>query len=182
MRVFILCTGRCGSTTFIKACKHIENYTASHESLSKRLDETRFDYPDNHIEADNRLSWFLGDLGTRFNNDTLFVHLLRNKEDTTISLNKRWHEYSINRAFVTAICMSSIDKLSETEKLKACGFYYDTVNNNIRHFLLNQQKKLTINLENIKDDFASFWTLIDAKGDFQAALADLVIHYNASTT
>ena len=30
--VFVLCTGRCGSTTFTQACQHIQNYTASHES------------------------------------------------------------------------------------------------------------------------------------------------------
>jgi len=180
MRVFVLCTGRCGSTTFIKACGHIENYTASHESLARRLDETRFDYPDNHIEADNRLSWFLGELGSRFNKDTLFVHLLRNKADTVLSLNKRWHNYSINKAFVTGICMTSDDKLSEDDKLKACAFFYDTINNNIRCFLAAQPNKLTVNLEKIKEDFACFWALIGAKGDFDAAIAELEIHHNAS--
>ena len=34
MRVFVLCTGRSGSTTFVRACQHIDNYTASHESTA----------------------------------------------------------------------------------------------------------------------------------------------------
>ena len=54
MRVFILCTGRTGSTTIIKAARHIKNYTADHESLARKFGEDRFKYPDNHIEADNQ--------------------------------------------------------------------------------------------------------------------------------
>lgn len=61
--VFVLCTGRCGSTTlFAQACQHIENYTASHESKIFLLGDKRLEYSQNHIEVDNRLSWFLGSL------------------------------------------------------------------------------------------------------------------------
>lgn len=31
MNVFVLCTGRCGATTFHRACEHIENYSAGHD-------------------------------------------------------------------------------------------------------------------------------------------------------
>ena len=62
MNIFVLNTGRCGSTTFIKACQHIRNYTALHESRANRIAEQRLAYPRDHIEADNRLSWFLGRL------------------------------------------------------------------------------------------------------------------------
>ena len=37
MNVFVLCTGRSGSVTFYNVCKHIKNYTTSHESR-KNLD------------------------------------------------------------------------------------------------------------------------------------------------
>jgi len=66
MRVFILCTGRTGSTSIIEACKHISNYTADHESLAKVFGNQRLDYPDYHIEADNRLSWHLGALNKKY--------------------------------------------------------------------------------------------------------------------
>ena len=56
MNVFVLCTGRCGSTTFACACRHIENYTAAHESRSHLAGPERFAYPEDHIEVDNRLS------------------------------------------------------------------------------------------------------------------------------
>ena len=62
MNVFILSTGRSGSQTFARACAHVSNYTSAHESRSGLLGDAHFDYPDNHIESDNRLSWMLGRL------------------------------------------------------------------------------------------------------------------------
>ena len=41
MNVFVLNTGRCGSTTFIEACRHITNYSAAHESKTGRLGPAR---------------------------------------------------------------------------------------------------------------------------------------------
>ena len=58
MNIFILSTGRCGSNTFIKASQHIMNYSSAHESRHGLIGDERLKYPENHIEADNRLSWF----------------------------------------------------------------------------------------------------------------------------
>jgi ferritin-like protein len=52
--------------TFIRACRHITNYTAGHETRSTLLGEDRIAYPRQHIEADNRLSWMLGKLGKKY--------------------------------------------------------------------------------------------------------------------
>ena len=91
MNVFVLCTGRCGSVTFYKACQHITNYTAGHESKTNCLFDDRVDFPDNHIEIDNRLSWFLGKLERVYNTKKVFyVHLLRSRKETADSFNKRW--------------------------------------------------------------------------------------------
>ena len=57
MNIFVLCTGRCGSMTFTKACGHIDNFSSAHESRCGRLGNERLAYPENHIEVDNRLSW-----------------------------------------------------------------------------------------------------------------------------
>ena len=59
-RVFVLCTGRCGSTTFARAAAHATNFTAKHESRTYKLGAQRLAYPDNHIEVDNRLAWWRG--------------------------------------------------------------------------------------------------------------------------
>lgn len=62
MNIFILSTGRCGSTTFIQSCQHITNFSSAHESNIHKIGTDRIVYPQNHIESDNRLSWFLGRL------------------------------------------------------------------------------------------------------------------------
>ncbi|MEW8461604.1 MAG: hypothetical protein AB2653_14955 [Candidatus Thiodiazotropha endolucinida] len=78
MNIFILNAGRCGSTTFVQACQHISNYSAAHESRSTLTGKQRLSYPDNHIEADNRLCWLLGRLEREYGNDAYYVHLTRN--------------------------------------------------------------------------------------------------------
>ena len=90
MNVFVLNTGRCGSTTFTKACKHITNYTSEHESRAGMLGKKHFNYPGNHIETDNRLCWFLGRLDEAYGNDAYYVHLKRNTKDVASSFAKRY--------------------------------------------------------------------------------------------
>ena len=89
--VFVLCTGRCGSTTFARACQHLSNFTVGHESRVDLIGPDRLAYPQAHIEVDNRLSWMLGRLGAAFDDDeTLWVHLIRDEEETARSFVKRF--------------------------------------------------------------------------------------------
>jgi hypothetical protein len=186
MMVFILCTGRCGSKTFINACKYIDNFSSAHETkghaaISEMFGDERFNYPDNHIEADNRLSWFLGDLDKRFKKDTFYVHLIRNRQETVNSYNHRWgHVSSIIKAFAINIIRIPVDKLDETQKINVCELYYDTVNNNIEHFLKNKENKMKVCLETIKEDFVSFWENIGAIGDLHSAIKELGYIQNGS--
>ncbi len=62
MNVFVLSTGRCGSTTFAKACTAITNFSVGHERNRMLVGEARWQYPEHHIEIDNRLIWMLGAL------------------------------------------------------------------------------------------------------------------------
>ncbi|MCS3662077.1 hypothetical protein [Salinibacter ruber] len=89
MNVFVLCTGRCGSTTFARACEHIENYSAAHESRAGKI-KGRVNYPARHIEVDNRLSWFLGRLDEVYGDDLFYVHLRRNPRATAESFADRY--------------------------------------------------------------------------------------------
>ncbi|QSE98407.1 hypothetical protein [Fulvivirga lutea] len=181
MNVFILCTGRCGSTTFIRACKFIENFTSGHETLSREIGNRRFAYSENHIEADNRLSWFLGELEERFGDKAFYVHLTRDKDKTVNSFNKRWDgTVSIIRAFSAGILMKKNEMLTDDEKLHICEYYYDTVNRNISHFLKNKTNKMAICLENIENDFELFWKSINAKGDMDVAVKKFKTKYNQS--
>ncbi len=181
MRVFILSTGRCGSTAIFEACRHIENYTTAHESLSQKFGEERFDYPQNHIESDNRLSWHLGQLDSIFGDEPFYVHLKRNKEAVAASFAKRFNgSVSIIDAFCSGIRMRPHSKLTKKEKLIACHDYITTVNSNIEFFLSNKSKKATLNLENINTDFPIFWDKIGAKGDLISALKEFDSRHNSS--
>src|SRR5438132_14275765 len=90
MNVFVLCTGRCGSQTFIKACSHLSNYSSAHESRMPLLGPERLRYPINHIEADNRLSWLLGRLDKAYADEAFYVHLIRDEEAVAASFVRRY--------------------------------------------------------------------------------------------
>ncbi|WP_020539066.1 hypothetical protein [Lewinella cohaerens] len=181
MNVFVLCTGRCGSTTFIEACKHIENFSAGHESRAQLLGEERFNYPTWHIEADNRLSWFLWGLDKRYGDDAIYIHLIRDRDATAESFNQRWFlKDSIIRFYKSGILMKEGAPLNNAQDAIAyCYDYYDKVNEAIENFLKNKSKKLTIKTESLEVDFPVFWKMVGAKGNINKALSTLVIKYNA---
>ncbi len=177
MNVFILNSGRCGSTTFIRACQHITNYTATHESLSSQLGEQRMAYPRQHIEADNRLSWFLGRLDKQYADNAIYIHLQRDKEATAESFIKR-KEYGIMQAYLQGILQH--ENNSGVNVHAVALDYIESVTENIHHFLKDKNNKMNFQLENAQNDFKLFWELIAAQGDFQAAIKEWDVFYNAS--
>ncbi|WP_223786927.1 hypothetical protein [Marinicella meishanensis] len=177
MNVFVLCTGRCGSTTFAKACQHIHNFTAAHESRTGLLGADRFAYPPNHIEVDNRLAWLLGRLDKKYGNDAFYVHLTRNEEDTCNSLVKRINQ-GIMRAYKTPGVLLKMDKTTDPQVI--ARDYCHTINENIRMFLKDKTKQMDFSLENWAQDFSQFCAAIDAEVNLQAALGEFNIKHNAS--
>lgn len=183
MRVFVLSAGRNGSMTFLRACRHIENFSSGHESRAEAIGEDRLNYSDQHIEIDNRLSWFLGGLDEAFGDEAVYVHLIRNREQTAASHKKRWNiRNSIVKAFCAGILMTIPETLNEAQRLQVAQMYYDTINANIRSFLKYKNQTLTVHLETIKEDFKRFWETIGAEGDLEAALREFDEQYNRSGT
>ena len=176
MNIFVLNTGRCGSTTFVKACQHITNYTSAHESRSGLLGEDRFNYPEDHIEADNRLSWVLGRLDSIYGDRAFYVHLKRDDSDTARSFVRRYSG-GIIKAYRTDILMGLPDASSP---MSVALDYCDTVKSNIDLFLKGKSRKMEIRLEDADRHFVQFWQEIGAEGDFHAAMAEFSICYNAS--
>ena len=176
MNVFVLNTGRCGSTTFIKACKHITNYTSAHESLLSNIGEQRLNYPENHIEADNRLSWLLGRLEDTYGDNAFYVHLKRNTEDTVTSFSKRI-DFGIMKAYEQGILMHEDHAASSEDVARD---YIKTVNCNIKLFLKGKSNQMDIALETITSDFSIFWDKINATGDLDSAIHEWNKNYNAS--
>ena len=177
MNVFILNTGRCGSTTIIKACRHLTNYSAAHESRTWMLGDEHFAYPENHIEADNRLSWLLGRLDKAFGDNAFYVHLKRDDTETARSYAQR-REYGIMKAYSGLGILMGVSEETPPEAIaKDCCY---TVNSNIELFLKDKTHKMEMHLETIKDDFTQLWEAIGAEGNLQAALEEFDKHHNAT--
>lgn len=177
MNVFVLCTGRCGSTTFQAACGHIGNYTSGHESLRRHPEARTLPYPANHIEVDNRLAWQLGALGEKYGDDARYVHLTRDRDQVAESFNKRWTwAGSLSLAFKNGIRMSP----RAEPDIAFCYDLVDTVNANIREFLRHRRHVMTFDVATADNDFSRFWEWIGAEGDRDAALGEWQILHNAS--
>ena len=173
MRIFVLCTGRCGSLSFAKACKHATNYTVGHES--GRRGGYTLEYPCNHIEVDNRLAWFLGRLGERYPNARC-VHLTRNRLSTAESFAARGVDSTstILSGFVRAIKQHRCDVPDlQGEALSMV----DTINANIRQFLWDKEH-ITIDIDHATKLFPAFWDWIEAEGDPEAAVAEFGKKYH----
>lgn len=185
MNVFVLTTGRAGSESFVTACSFITNYTSAHESQGPRLGPGRVEFPDQHIEADNRLAWFLGRLGERYGDDAFYVHLIRERSATAASLvrvgmpldydvaregvinSHPFRSRGIMDAYEHGIYMHR--RADPRDPMEVAGDFYDTVNANIREFLAHRSRVMTFHLEQAEDDFVRFWEAIGAEGDLDAA-------------
>jgi hypothetical protein len=178
MNVFILSTGRCGSMTFERACRHITNYTTAHESRVAVIGPGRLDYPPRHIESDNRLAWFLGRLDRQYPGDVFYVHLQRERLAVAKSYAARLDPGLIMSAWAHGIHLGLPDDIG-AHALDLALDYVDTVTANIENFLAGKANSMAFHLEAAKTDFPRFWSSIGAAGDLAAALAEFDLAYNA---
>lgn len=181
MRVFVLGTGRCGTQTFVRACEHFDNFTAGHETRRTELGPDRVEYPDGHIEADNRLSWLLGELAQRYDGgEVLYVHLRRNVDEVVASFRQRWDSSfraSIIRAFAHGIMIQTAD-WPEEQVDDVCRYYVDVVTSNIRTFLA-ERRSVELWLHELPATFPDFMSAIGANGPMADIRRELTIRHNA---
>ena len=176
INVFVLCTGRCGSVTFSRACGHFSNFTTGHESRSKIGTPARVDYPQDHIEVDNRLAWFLGMLEARYGDNAFYVHLKRDRDQVARSLNRRWHM----RGFIVRGYVDHILATPVRDPLGACYQYIDTVEANISAFLRSKSNTMNFDLKDHAIRFPEFIDRIAAEGDLDSAMSEWLTRYNPS--
>jgi hypothetical protein len=179
MNIFVLCTGRCGSTTFIRACSHATNFSAGHETRSKALGTLRLAYPANHIEADCRLVWMLGRLNDLYGDQAAYVHLTRDPLDVAKSYAARWDNVDVNivRSYWQSIHMRGSDVADRV----AVGLdYVETVRRNVDFFLRDKVRVFPMALEDAQNDFGRFWDWAGAEGDKTAGLAEWSVRHNAT--
>jgi len=173
---FVLCAGRCGSVTFARACEHITNFSAGHETRCSKLGDERLDYPNNHIEVDNRLAWFLGRMQSRFGDNAVYVHLTRDATLTAESYNRRWTFHgAISMAYARGILKSRLLGLDP------CHDMVRTITENIRYYLKDKTHVFEIDIADPEEGFTAFWYAIGAQGDLNRALKEFHKRYNAQT-
>jgi hypothetical protein len=178
MNVFVLNTGRCGSKTFARVCHaHIKNFTTGFETRSQFIGVERLNYPVNHIEVDNRLSWFLGRLDAQYGNDAAYVHLWRNPIKVAKSYLRRYRQ-GIMKAYRGKGIVLDIDK--STPPMDIALDYCHTVNSNIELFLKDKTHKIAFDINSAELHFPIFCNIINANVDMENALKHFEKRYNAS--
>lgn len=68
---------------------HATNVSVGHETRVDLYDG-RVVYPQDHIEIDNRLAWFLGLLEETYGDEARYVHLERDPDKVASSMLRRW--------------------------------------------------------------------------------------------
>lgn len=178
MRAFVLCSGRCGSLTFARACEHITNYTSAHESRAG-LVQGRLDYPEDHIEVDNRLAWFLGSLEKKYGDDPVYVHLTRDPEAVAESYSHRFYvKAGIMHGFGYGVVRPAKPP-KERDRMDVARLFVRTVTDNVESFLKDKTKVVRVRLEDPHEPFDRFWDLLGAEGDREAAHDTLRTVHNA---
>lgn len=168
MNIFVLCTGRCGSQSFVRACRHITNYSAGHETRVRMIGAEKFAYPANHIEADNRLTWHLGRLEQAFGDDAFYVHLHRDRAKVIDSYAQRWAPVG----GMMPAYRNGILRAPTHSKLALAEDFVATAEANIASFLRNKPMTMRVALEEASDWFPVFWERIGAQGDLDRAMAE----------
>lgn len=165
MRIFVVCTGRCGSVTFSKACSHIENYSVGHESHNGIVGN--FCYADNHIEVDPRLAYHLPILMQKYP-DALYIFLRRERKSCIESLAKR-----------KSLVHYAKFHFGATKNLeRAAEIYYDNTNLLIEKLLAG--KCVNVWLEKMETTWPKIWKMIKAEGDFEKSWKEWQVKYNES--
>ncbi|MAJ43932.1 MAG: hypothetical protein CMF96_04190 [Candidatus Marinimicrobia bacterium] len=169
--------------TLIKACNHITNYTSVHESGRFLESDQKYNliYPENHIESDNRLTWFLGTLDKLYGNDAFYLKLTREKEKISNSyLKRKTLNQGILQAFAVNIFQQKKWSISNSGYDWAAKHYVDTVYNNIDFFLKNKSNKMELDIDYPIKSFKEFWLKINAEGDLKSATREFSKKYNSS--
>ena len=177
MNVFVLCTGRCGSTALADACEFITNFSSGHETRAGIVGTDRTSFSDNHIEIDNRLAWYLGRIDEEFGQGAYYVHMKRDFEKVVNSYSIR-KNFGLMKMFQNGMLIGQDQDVFDDKDLARdiCS----TIESNIQHFLKDKPNQMEMNLETVQADFEKFWNWIGAEGDYQQALNTFDIPANTT--
>lgn len=177
MRVFVLGTGRCGSTTFSKACGHATNLTCAHESPLWGPGGF-LAFPDDHVEVNPGLTWLVPSLARATWAEDRFVWLVRDRAAVIRSWIRRGKGAGPIRWY--RLFAGSKENVSDEKFAEICEACYDWMTDLISEFVMTREHAKVVAMEEAVDWFPGFWEWIGAEGDLDAAVAEWSIRYNAS--
>jgi hypothetical protein len=146
------------------------------------LGMSRFEYPDQHIESDNRLSWLLGTLERIYGDEPIYVHLTRNREKVIKSYAKRYDRNYIEgimQGFGHGILQKS-QTYKDLELPKLAEMYVNVVTDNIQCFLSDKSKVVRMDVDDPVASVREIWKLGLMQGNLQKATDEWMITHNRS--
>lgn len=176
MKVAVLTTGRAGSMSLYKACQHIRNFSAGHDSKEGALAAERTRIADDHIEIDTRFAWLLGQLHEQNGDQIHYVFLTREVGAIAASYNRRWTN---RKGIVRGYCEAILQRDKPESDIAIALDLVETAEANIRTFLSGRRHSV-IRLEMWEDDLKRFFADIGADADIDKANAAFSQRHNAS--
>lgn len=165
MNVFVVGTGRCGTTTFSEACKFATNFTVAHESNAGRPYD--FDYPPDHIEVDAPLAFWMPTLRLKYPG-CKFVHLWRQREECVRSMVK--NDPEITRWFARMLY-----HWPEATPEEGAAALYDVINN-----VATGADVFHLRLKYAADRWREVWDWLGLSGDFDRSREEWSVKHNAT--
>lgn len=168
-RVFVVGTGRCGTSTFYQACLHATNYLSRHEAYAIG-DCPPFFFPEHpSIEIGSTLTMFIPRLKRRFP-QARWVHLQRERQACCESIARECHEESVG--FAKRWLWKS-----EINPVRAAEIFYDSVNDLCQSLL---PEAFHLQLETVEQQWLDCWKFMNCVGDFSSSLSVWRRKYNPS--
>jgi hypothetical protein len=168
----------------------VTNYSCLQESQSHQTGLDRIAFPDNHIEVDCRLSFYLGLLLQRYP-DALYINAVRDPDAVALSYATRMSDAQSPVMFIARRLRSTPSlsdahahhivkgrwRLGADDRLRAMLDMVAAMNANIRA-MASGSRYLEVDIDDPDDGFARAWELMGAEGDLPAALREVHVAHN----
>jgi len=177
LNVFILSPGRTATTTLAHAFDCVEGYSSLHQCRCRRLGEGRVDYPESHIECDNRLTWFLPRLTKKYGANGILVVVDRDRSKTAASYNRRWERINIMKAYSQGILMRKF----EDNTYDVCVDYVSNVYEQLDYFSSDWKYVINLQLESPDAGVSEILSVLkreEHKQEVLSVLSNVVLNLN----
>jgi hypothetical protein len=171
VNVFVVGTGRCGTSTFYQAARTIVGFTAGHETTAGTVPSWQF--ADQHIEVAAQLVYGIPRLRATYP-DARWVHLVRDREPCVRSLARQCWESMAAFAKQWFLCDHPADVALAAEQ-------FHDLTNELIEALLPPDATMKIRVEELVEAWPRFCEWIGAEYDEEAAAGILHRKYNPGT-